>query len=287
MTNTEATMAPPPTTLAGDEPRPRNAVIRYFSRFDDGEVMRWAFRGLLIGAIGVLVLDLHDLSRENGWWTPEAAAPALPSEPILPPAVTTNAPLPSSDPRRFVTSDEAELSQPMTFTLGSGGVLSAAGSIEPGTASRFAAEIETRGEYVKVVSLNSPGGALDDAMAMAKTLRQRGISTEIVDGGLCASSCPLLFAGGKTRTAGEKAAIGVHQFYAATTGQTAPAQAMSDAQATTARISRHLAEMGVDPALWLHALDTPPQALYYLSPEELADYRLVTKPVSVARKRAG
>ena len=71
------------------------------------------------------------------------------------------------------------------------------------------------------------------------------------------------------------------------TGQTAPAQAMSDAQATTARISRHLAEMGVDPALWLHALDTPPQALYYLSPEELADYRLVTKPASVARKRAG
>jgi hypothetical protein len=45
--------------------------------------------------------------------------------------------------------------------------------------------------------------------------------------------------------------------------------------------------MGVDPALWLHALDTPPQALYYLSPEELADYRLVTKPASVARKRAG
>ena len=287
MTNTETTIAPSPTRLAGDEPRSRNAVIRYLSRFDDGEVIRWAFRGLLIGAIGVLALDLNDLSRENGWWTPEAAAPALPFEPILPPAVTTNAPTPSSDPRRFVTSDEAELGQPMTFTLGSGGVLSAEGSIDPGTAARFASEIEARGEYVKVVSLNSPGGALDDAMAMAKTLRQRGISTEIADGALCASSCPLLFAGGKTRTAGEKAAIGVHQFYAATTGQTAPAQAMSDAQATTARISRHLAEMGVDPALWLHALDTPPLALYYLSPQELTDYRLVTKPASVARKQAG
>ena len=61
---------------------------------------------------------------------------------------------------------------------------------------------------------------------------------------------------------------------------------MSDAQATTARISRHLAEMGVDPALWLHALDTPPQALYYFSPEELAKYRLVTAPVATPRKRA-
>lgn len=57
---------------------------------------------------------------------------------------------------------------------------------------------------------------------------------------------------------------------------------MADAQATTARISRHLAEMGVDPALWLHALDTPPQALYYLSPKELEDYKLVTSPVQKA-----
>jgi hypothetical protein len=267
--------------VPGAAPRRRNALVRYLSRFDDGEVVRWAFRGMLIGTIGVLAMDLRDLSHENGWWEPEAAAPALPSDPILPPAVETNAPTQSGDPRRFVTADEERLGRPMGFVLGGGGVLAAEGSIEPGTAARFAAEIEARGEYVKTVSLNSPGGALDDAMAMAKLLRAKGISTEVADGALCASSCPLLFAGGKTRTVGEKAAVGVHQFYAAT--QTAPAQAMSDAQATTARISRHLAEMGVDPALWLHALDTPPRALYYFSPAELAGYRLVTKPV-VARK---
>ena len=44
---------------------------------------------------------------------------------------------------------------------------------------------------------------------------------------------------------------------------------------------RVLADMGVDPALWLHALDTPPQALYYLSAEELAKYRLVTSAAKV------
>ncbi len=33
--------------------------MRYLSRFDDGEVVRWAFRGLLIGTIGVLALDLQ------------------------------------------------------------------------------------------------------------------------------------------------------------------------------------------------------------------------------------
>ncbi len=60
---------------------------------------------------------------------------------------------------------------------------------------------------------------------------------------------------------------------------------MADAQMTTARIARHLAGMGVDAGLWLHALDTPPRALYYLSSDEQARYRLVTPtPKTAARK---
>jgi hypothetical protein len=259
-----------------------NPVIRYLSRFDDGEVVRWAFRGLLIGAIGVLALDLNELSNENAWWPTTAAVPVRQAEPILP-AVRTSRPLPSRDPGRFVTTDEAKLGQPMTFELGAGGLLTAEGSIEPGTAMRFAVEIEARGEYVKTISLNSPGGALDDAMAMAKLVRERGLRTEVADGSLCASSCPLLLAGGMVRSAGRLAAVGVHQFYAAAPAISGPEQAMSDAQATTARISRHLAEMGVDPALWLHALDTPPQALYYFTLAELAKYRLVTERTATAR----
>jgi hypothetical protein len=275
----------PAAPLPGATPRKRNFILRYLSRFDDGEVVRWAFRGMLLGAIGVLALDLRDLSRENGWWAPETALPVVHSDPILPPVVETNGPIPSGDPRRFVTTGEEALGKPMTFTLGNGGVLAAVGSIDPGSAARLAAEIEARGEYVKTVSLNSPGGALDDAMEMARLIRGKGIATDVADGALCASSCPLLLAGGLTRTAGAKAAVGVHQFYAAVQTSTAPAQAMADAQMTTARISRHLIDMGVDPALWLHALDTPPQALYYFSAEELAKYRLVTTPVVTAQKQ--
>lgn len=286
MSETQAIAGSPAAPLPGTAPRKRNFVMRYFARFDDGEVVRWAFRGMLLGAIGVLALDLRDLSRENGWSAPEAALPVLPSDPILPPVVETNAPIPPDDPRRFVTTGEEILNRPMTFTLGTGGVLSAEGSIDPGAAARFAAEIEARGEYVRTVSLNSPGGALDDAIAMAKLVRGKGIATKVVDGALCASSCPLLLAGGLTRTVGPQAAIGVHQFYAAAQTPSAPAQAMADAQMTTARISRHLIDMGIDPALWLHALDTPPQALYYFSPEEMAKYRLVTAPVATAQKAA-
>ncbi len=268
------------TALAGEQAPKRSLVMRYLSRFDDGEVARWAFRGLLLGAIGVLALDLRDLSQQNGWFAPEAALPAA-DETILPPAVVTDTPEQVNNPIPFLTGDEEKLRQPMSFALGAGGVMKAEGTIDPGAALRFAAEIETRGEYVKTISLNSPGGALDEAIAMARLTRNLGISTEVLDGALCASSCPLFFAGGKERLAGEKAAIGVHQFYAATSNATGPEQAMSDAQSTTARISRHLAEMEVDPAMWLHALDTPPRSLYYFSPKEMVGYRLVTSPLIV------
>lgn len=278
---TPDTVAPPPPPE--DAAPSRNVFVRYFARFDDGEVLRWAFRGLMIGTIAVLALDLRDLSAANGWiGAPESDASAVPAR-ILPPAVETDSPLPSSDPRKFVTADEDALLKPMAFTLEANGVLKAEGSIERGTAARFETEIASRGEYVKTVSLNSPGGALDDAMAMAATVRERGIGTEVADGALCASSCPLFFAGGKTRHAGEKAAIGVHQFYATSASGSSPEQVMADAQITTARISRHLVQMDVDPALWLHALDTPPRALYYLSPSEMTDFRLVTDGM-LARK---
>lgn len=280
MTTGQALPGTPTAYSAGEtgpeHTRRRGLLVRYLSRFDDGEVVRWAFRGLLLGAIGVLALDLLDLSKTNGWVTPGASLPSA-SETVLPPAVSTDAPAPANNPIPFLTADEAKLRQPMSFNLGSGGVLLAEGSIDPGTALRFAAEIETRGEYVKTVSLNSPGGALDEAIAMARLARKLGLATEVADGALCASSCPLFLAGGTTRRAGERAAIGVHQFYAATTGSaTGPEQAMADAQSTTARISRHLAEMEVDPAMWLHALDTPPRSLYYLSRDEMIRYRLVT-----------
>ncbi len=271
---------------APDRPGSRRSggLVSHLSRFEDGEAVRWGLRGLLLGAIGVLALDLGELSQAHGWWMTSAAAPARHAEPILP-AVHAGRPAPSRDAGRFVTADAATLGQPMRFELGAGGVLSAEGSIEPGTALRFAAEIEARGDHVKTVTLNSPGGALDDAMAMAKLVRERGIATEVADGALCASSCPLLLAGGKVRSTGRLAAVGVHQFYAAAAGMSGPEQAMSDAQVTTARISRHLAAMDVDPAMWLHALDTPPQALYYLSPAERSQYRLVTGPPSVAGSR--
>jgi len=248
--------------------------------------MRAAFIGVLLGAGGLVGLDLRELADANGGLWPAVQPETLQHTlPILPPAVKADPDQKqSNDPRRFVTADEDVLRQPMAFTLEAGGVLNATGSIDPGSADRLQTELEERGEYVKRVSLNSPGGALEDAILMARMLRERGIATVVEDGALCASSCPLMMAGGTSREAEEEAAVGLHQFYAGTEGATDPVQAMADAQMITARISRHLQEMGVDPAIWLHALDTPPRALYYLTAEEMKQYRLVTPPEEVASR---
>jgi hypothetical protein len=260
---------------------PRRSFIGRLAGLDDGEVTKWAFRGLLIGTVAVLALDVKALvDEQGGLWRVAAQEQTVVPEPVLPPAVTRNEPLaPSVDPRRHVTVDPARLKDPLRMELRAGGVLALEGTIDLGSGQRFAAEIEQRGEYVQMIELNSPGGSLDDAMAMSNLIRERGYDTHVADGAICASSCPLVMAGGTERTAGAQAAIGLHQFYAGTNAPIAPAQAMSDAQTTTARISRHLEKMNVDPGLWLYALDTPPQALYYLSREEMETYRLVTAPV--------
>jgi len=259
-------------------------LTRLASRLDDGAVIRWAYHGLLAGAAVVVGLDAWDLYQSQEMLDPQSTGGTIFVEPALPPALRpSGAGASPVDPRRHVTLDDNALRAPLQFELKPGGILAASGSIDLGSAARFAEEIEARGEYVKTLSLNSPGGSVDDAMAIARLVRERGISTEVADGALCASSCPLLMAGGVTRSAGDQSAIGLHQFYAATDlSATGPAQAMSDAQATAARISRYLGEMGVEPALWLHALDTPPQMLYYLSAEELEKYKLVTPAGVVA-----
>ena len=59
---------------------------------------------------------------------------------------------------------------------------------------------------------------------------------------------------------------------------------MSEAQRTTARIARHLDEMGIGDGLWIHALETPPDRLYYLTPEEMVEFKLITAPVTTAKQ---
>lgn len=254
----------------------RHAMAR-LARIEDGAILRFAFFALLAGTIGVLYVDYRALSATS------PAALTLMPQPILPPATSEDG---GGRARPALITAPDILDEPLRIELWSGGVLALTGTIDPGAAARFDQELAARGEYVSTVLLDSPGGAVDDAMEIGRLILEKGLDTSVPDGRLCASSCPLIFASGKERFAGPQAAIGVHQIYAAALSATpvdalsVAGVAMADAQQATAEITRHLGGTGVDPALWLHALETPPDRLYYFSPEELEHYRLVTQWVN-------
>lgn len=262
------------SSLAGSAPQRRRGFWASLAAVDDGNIIRAAFVVMLAGTLAVLYIDYRELTESA------AAGFVAPDQPVLP-AFDPDGP--AATPGPAVTTDPELLREPLRIALGGDGMLTLTGTFDVGSADRFAAEIEARGEYVQTVALDSPGGSVQDALAVGALLRARGYATSVAAGALCASSCPLVLAAGSSRSAYPEAAIGVHQVYARfaagalPTGIGAAGDAMSDAQRTTALITRHLSEMGVDPALWLHALETPPDRLYYLSPEELQHYRLVTE----------
>lgn len=261
--------------IATDEGPFYRRLIERIAAVDDGNILRVAFFGLLVGTMSVLYVDFRELTANEG------AALSAPLQPILPPfdpaGPGEGSPMPS------VTTSPMVLDQPLAIALATGGELRLTGTIDIGSAERFAAEIAARGEYVQTVVLDSPGGSVVDALAIGSLIHEKGLATKVAAGSLCASSCPIVFASGAARIASNEAAIGVHQIYAAAlSGDPQSAlrvagTAMSDAQSTTATIISHLTESGVDPALWLHALETPPDRLYYFTPEEMQRLRLVTE----------
>ncbi len=184
-----------------------------------------------------------------------------------------------------MTTDPELLKKAIRFDLQPGGVLLAQGTIEVGAAARFQTEIETRGEYVTTISLDSPGDRSATRSRSPSFIRERKIATSVAGGALCVSSCPIIMAGGVVRWADKDAVIGVHQVFNGTTEKLSPELAMSEAQRTTADVTRHLDEMGIKPGLWIHAMETPPDRLYYLSLDEMKEFALVA-PAAIAAKKA-
>ena len=235
----------------------------------DGNIMRTVFFALYALVVSTLWLDYQNLREETVSSLPEDGV-----QPILPHYQPETAD--KRQPPAPVTTDPDLLRQPITMALQPNGVFRLTGSITVGSAAQFAKMVEAQGEYIRTIKLNSPGGSVSDAIAISKLVRERGWTTLVSAGDLCASSCPIIFAGGAERIAKTDAVIGVHQIFATSADERSKADAIAGTQTITADITRHLSTMGVDPALWLHALETPPQALYYLTGEELMALRLAT-----------
>jgi hypothetical protein len=146
--------------------------------------------------------------------------------------------------------------------------------------------VDKRGAYIKTVVLHSPGGSVQDALRMGRLIRDKNFNTEVENGKYCASSCPLVFAGGVERRAGEKAAIGVHQVFAAPGSVNTNVSAMDSAQRISAQCQKYLRDMGIDLGVWVHAMETPKDELFYFKPEELLSLKLATQGGKTPAKKA-
>jgi hypothetical protein len=244
----------------------------------DEQILRWIFRSVVGATIAALAADL---ATSQGW----ISAPdpgSSPTERVSPgldlPVPSILAPwLPGGDKRLTpLPQPDGAMAKPMTFELVGSGRLMATGTITPGISEAFAAEVGKRGDYIKTVVLNSPGGSVTDALAMGRLIRERKFATEVEAGKYCASSCPLLFAGGVERRAGDKAAIGVHQVAAISSASAAPRDEMDVAQRISARCQRYLGDMGISLQVWVHAMETPHDKLFIFKPDELKSLNIVT-----------
>lgn len=251
--------------------RPASAPRESIGARLEAIVLRMVFASLVVLTAVVLGRDLLEQLDGAPLFAPEQSWPEV--EPYLPSARPGEA-----DPdRRAGTTPEERLRAPMTLELLAGGRLEAVGTITPGTADRLAEELSRRGDYVETVVLDSPGGSVQDALAMGRMIRGRELDTAVEGGGLCASSCPLVLAGGVARHAAGDAAVGVHQITTVrTAGVVLPGTEpdLVRAQRVSAEVQRHLVEMGVDAAVWFHAMETPPREMYYFTSEELAALKL-------------
>ncbi|WP_185985006.1 ATP-dependent Clp protease proteolytic subunit [Aureimonas mangrovi] len=284
--------------MIGEEPSP-SRFERFVLSIPDGAILR----GLFVGVIGltgwVLSQDVVSIYRAESDRARTMRTQPMPlSRPI--PGDQIRPYLPRTIP---VGPDRGEpelpgydgpaggeaMSQPMRFAREPGSeIITAVGRIDPGTASLLESFLEGEGQGAATLYLHSPGGSVQDAIAMARAVRDAEMDTVVPDDGYCASACPLLFAGGVERTAGENAWVGLHQVYAVeipgmdTTRDLD--RSIADIQSTTADCQELLVDMGVDPRAWIHAMRTPSEELYVLTPEELSELAFVTTDVGDAEE---
>ncbi|MEJ8571898.1 ATP-dependent Clp protease proteolytic subunit [Microbaculum marinum] len=253
----------------GDRPG-QGRFRRWLRDRPDETILKWAFRGLLVATVVVLATDLSEMREQADEFVDPAVPGVAPEiEPYLP-SIREGVPARPGD------TAPGALREAARFELVADGRLLLEGGIDTGAATRFAEEIEKRGSYVKTVVLNSPGGSVGDALEIARMIRDGGYDTAVEAGGYCASSCPLLLAGGNERVVAEDASVGVHRVYSAGEAAVSAAVGMDNAQRVSAECQRFLLDMGVDPRVWIHAMETPKDELFYFTPDELLELRLAT-----------
>ncbi|WP_342162944.1 hypothetical protein [Methylobacterium sp. SD21] len=119
-----------------------------------------------------------------------------------------------TDGRTVVASpaltDDTEV--PARLDLASGDrELRLTGDFTEGLSDRVAAMLAAHPQ-VERLTLDSDGGLVEEAIAVGRIVRNRGLATHVPDA--CASACTLVFLQGRSRTLGPEGRLGFHAPYA-------------------------------------------------------------------------
>ena len=158
--------------------------------------------------------------------------------------------------------------------------LSLDGSIAPGDPEKLAAaifEANARGYQLDALRLNSPGGPIWEAMAMAVMIRWvQNMATIVKKDAKCESACFGLFAAGYRKyvdPASDPTQIGVHSIYAVIKQQEgAPVLFWRESEETTIWAVRRLKTIGVSESIIGKIVTTSPDQMTYLT---IGDLRLM------------
>ena len=231
-----------------------------------------------IGIAGYLVwrdVEMVVTGRYDGEVAPQITDPATPGDQVRRYRPTV---VPARDGRQGGPIPLPRQMEDMEFKLevteDHGRVMLLSGFIAPGSSDRFEAALD--GETVDTIALHSPGGVVTEALRMGELVRARGFDTLLVPDAACASACPLILFAGVERTVSRRAWVGMHQAAFTDSGLMSGAEAARQVQAIQGEILAHTAAMGVDPRVQTHALQTPPEEVYYLLPEQVEEYRVAT-----------
>ncbi|MDS9468822.1 ATP-dependent Clp protease proteolytic subunit [Paracoccus sp. MBLB3053] len=229
-----------------------------------------AIRAVLVSqvvlAAAIVGLDLMQSPGKAapGLFTPAPGGPATrPYRPDMRPGTPGSPAMrPMADRLEFSAGDE---------------VLRVSGQIAPGDATRFLAWLEETRPEPGLVTLDSSGGSVSDALAIGDTIRSAGYRTKVEAGAVCLSACPYILAAGVERSAAPGAVVGVHQSYFGKNTLLPAFMAVSDMQHAQANVMDYLTRMGIDLRLVMHALRTPPDEIRVLDAEEMRDLKLTTE----------
>lgn len=246
-------------------------------------------QALLAGQLGLACLLVYaDVSGRQSIFgrdaiRPEIMEPVAPGDqrrPYRPRAVPTlpDDRRPAAMPLRL-PSDMDRLSFDVMETEAYGRVMLLSGSIEHGDAARFERALDESPAPPAIIALHSPGGRPTEAMRIGQIVRERDLDTLMAPGAACVSACPLILFGGVERVISRKAWVGLHQTYYDDGVFIPMPRAVSDIQSLQAETLRYTQSMGVDPAVHVHALETPPDDAYFLVEAEMKRYEVATKIV--------